>query len=334
MQIRTPYQRWIALLTVSLATIWMASNVPGQDAQPKEPSAATNDDAAPAAQEQDEEEAVTKESSKNETGAPSDPADTRANSILAMIVDSGATGVAFMGVLALFSLVAATVALERLMNVRRDRMIPDEFTDALHHLTQEPGTAPELFAELCKTTTAPISAILQAGVLRHGRSLLEIEKAMEDAAVREMSEAQAKIRPLRTVGNIAPLVGLLGTVVGMIMAFHTASQAGLGKAELLAKGIYMALLTTAGGLSVAIPSLLLGSFIGGRLEKFFREMDKQLMPAVSLLASSRNPRALDNHEPEPAREPEPAHVSESPQESEAIQQPASRKKSDNPLMSM
>ncbi len=321
MQNRTPYQRWAALLVLMVATIWMAPRLPGQDTQPQEPSAATNKNTA-------QEEAATKVSSENETITPADSKDKKANSLLAMIVESGATGIAFMGILALFSVVAATVALERLMNVRRDRLLPREFTDGLNQLTQKPGTAPELFAELCKTTTAPISAILQAGVLRRGRPLLEIEKAMEDAAVREMSEAQAKIRPLRTVGNIAPLVGLLGTVVGMIMAFHTASQAGLGKAELLAKGIYMALLTTAGGLSVAIPALLLASFIGGRLEKFFREMDIQLMPAVSFLASSSNPQSLETPEPETAQ------VSNSPQEPEKIKQPASRKKSDNPLMSM
>ncbi|MFV1965463.1 MAG: MotA/TolQ/ExbB proton channel family protein [Pirellulaceae bacterium] len=334
MPIRTPYERWIPLLMVSLAAIWLAPRLPAQDAQPKEPPAATGNGAAPAEQQQPEEKAVAKESSNEETddsaketAAPDHPADTNADSLLAMIVDSGATGVSFMGVLGLFSLVAATVALERVVNMRRGRMIPREFTDALQQLTHEPGTAPDLFAELCNTTTAPIAAILQAGVLRQSRPLLEVEKAMEDAAAREMSETQGKIRPLRTIGSIAPLIGLLGTVVGMIMAFHTASQAGLGKAELLAKGIYMALLTTAGGLSVAIPSLLLASFFGGRLEKFFREMDKHLMPTVPFLANSGKPRDSETREQERPRE------SERPREPETIQPPASRKKSDNPLMS-
>ena len=77
----------------------------------------------------------------------------------------------------------------------------------------------------------------------------------------------------------------------MIIAFHTASQEGLGKAELLAKGIYMALLTTAGGLSVAIPSLLLGSFFTGRVEKYFRDMDKLLIPLIPYLVESPRPRS-------------------------------------------
>ena len=95
----------------------------------------------------------------------------------------------------------------------------------------------------------------------------------------------------------------------MIIAFHTASQSGLGKAELLAKGIYMALLTTAGGLSVAIPSLLLGSFFSGRVERYFRDMDKLLIPLV----------------PHLVKRPQPAQ--------EQPQSPNSTPPSTNPLMS-
>jgi biopolymer transport protein ExbB len=338
------YERWIPLLVVTLAAIWLAPRLVGQEAaEPQEPAATAEQDAAAEKQSDPELEAVTVEPTADETDVspdktvvPADPADSNGDSLLAMIYDSGATGVAFMGVLGLFSLVAATVAIERFVNMRRGQMIPRDFVDGLQQLTREPGTAPELFAELCKTTTAPIAAILQAGLLRLGRPLVEVEKAMEDAAVREMSETQAKIRPLRTVGSIAPLVGLLGTVVGMIIAFHTASQAGLGKAELLAKGIYMALLTTAGGLSVAIPSLLLGSYFGGRLEKFFREMDKHLMPAVPFLANSATLPAGEVNKSEKAREPEKTRAPEKPREAKEkeIEQPAPVKKSDNPLMSM
>jgi hypothetical protein len=110
------------------------------------------------------------------------------------------------------------------------------------------------------------------------------------------------------VGNVAPLVGLLGTVVGMILAFHTASQAGLGKAELLAKGIYMALLTTAGGLSIAIPSMMLASFFGGRIEKFFRELDKCLVTVLPHLAG-RGGAALVPTTASPVNNDSPAYDS-------------------------
>ena len=86
------------------------------------------------------------------------------------------------------------------------------------------------------------------------------------------------------VGSIAPLVGLLGTVVGMIMAFQISSQEGLGKAERLAEGIYLALMTTAAGLSIAIPCLLFVSWFQARAERFMCEIADCLMLAVPSFA--------------------------------------------------
>jgi len=112
---------------------------------------------------------------------------------------------------------------------------------------------------------------------------------MEDAAVREMATLRGGIRPLSTVGSVAPLVGLLGTVVGMIGAFRTASQMGLGKGEQMAEGIYLALLTTAGGLTIAIPALLLSALFNAKAERFFREIDESLLPTVPCLARLPEP---------------------------------------------
>lgn len=253
---------WFALLAVVVAAFAILPGLPAQDAPP----------ADEVAEELPQEEG-------NAFGAQDD-------SLLQMILDSGVTGIAFMGVLGLFSLVAATVTLERAVNMRRNAILPSDFVGDLKDLVRKDDRSASAFAELGDSCKAPIATILLAGLARYGHPLIEVEKAMEDAASREMAELRAKIRPLRTVGSVAPLVGLLGTVVGMIIAFHTASQAGLGKAELLAKGIYMALLTTAGGLSVAIPALMLSSFFSGRVEKFFREMDKHLIPVIPCLAES------------------------------------------------
>jgi len=249
---------------------------PGQEAPPDEVSPA--------------------KTTESEAPAEEDASFAARDSLLQMILDSGITGIAFMGVLGLFSLVAATVTLERVVNMRRAAILPGDFVDDLQNLVRREETEASAFAELCDLRKAPIATVLRAGLVRHGHALPQVEKAMEDAATREMAELRAKIRPLRTVGNVAPLVGLLGTVVGMIIAFHTASQAGLGKAELLAKGIYMALLTTAGGLSVAIPALMLGSYFSGRAEKFFREMDKYLIPVIPCLAGDKKDRSPDKLE--------------------------------------
>jgi biopolymer transport protein ExbB len=224
-----------------------------------------------------------------EGGAPVNPAPARMpvleaaeaepESLMNVILATGATGISFMVVLALFSFVGATIAIERAFALRNSAIVPASFCRKLKPLLAgEPS--PEVLKPLCAETTGPMPAILEAGLLRVGRPLVEVEKAMEDAAVREMSEIRGRIRPLNVIGNIAPLVGLLGTVVGMIIAFRTASTQGLGKGELMAEGIYMALLTTAGGLSIAIPALMFAAFFNSKVEKQFRAIDRHLLPAI------------------------------------------------------
>jgi biopolymer transport protein ExbB len=220
--------------------------------------------------------------------------DDGADSVISLILRSGATGLLFFGVLLLFSLVGATVAIERAMSTRRSKIIPPGFVDELEQLVKQTDVNEDSFHDLCSRWTTPISNILKAGLLRCGRPLPEVEKSMEDAAAREMAELRGGIRPLNVVGTVAPLVGLLGTVVGMIIAFRTASQAGLGKGELMAQGIYMALVTTAAGLTIAIPALLLSALFNSKVEKFFREIDKHMMTTMPCFARMEQKSKSDN----------------------------------------
>ena len=206
------------------------------------------------------------------------------NSLFDLIVGTGPTGWLFMGILLLFSFYCVTVAIERAMATRRNKVLPGEFLGEVKSLSENPHVQIGLFEDLCSRWDVPVARVLEAGALRCQRPLPEIEKSMEDTAMREMATLRSGIRPLATVGSVAPLVGLLGTVVGMIVAFRTASQAGLGKGEQMAEGIYLALLTTAAGLTIAIPTLLLSALFNSKVERFFREMDKELMPTIPLLA--------------------------------------------------
>ncbi len=186
----------------------------------------------------------------------------------------------FYALLAIFSVFAATVTLERLVNLKRQKVLPAGFESGLSSILASSAPTPTELNDLCDQWPSPVARILAAGLTRTGRPLPEVEKSMEDAAIRELSEMRSKHRPLNVVGSTAPLVGLLGTVVGMIFAFQISSQLGLGKAEQLARGIYLALLTTAGGLTIAIPTLLLSAWFHGRVERFFRQIDQVLMPAI------------------------------------------------------
>lgn len=216
-----------------------------------------------------------------EVAADSSTAD---DSILSLMLGTGLTGLLFMGALGLFSLVSVTVAIERLVNTRRVCIIPAELVSELKVVADSDRSTPADLQAVCDRHPAPAATILVAGVQRAGRPLPEVEKAMEDAAVREMGSLRSRVRPLTVAGSVAPLIGLLGTVVGMIIAFKTASQAGLGKGEMLAQGIYMALVTTAAGLSIAIPSLLCAAFFNGKIEQFFREIDVVLMSTFPCFA--------------------------------------------------
>lgn len=220
-----------------------------------------------------------------EAGAEPTPED---ESILDLIMGTGLTGLAFVVALGLFSFISVTVAIERLVNTRRDYIVPSSFVSELKKLVESSHSTPQDLKALCDRHDATVSTILLAGIQRAGRPLPEIEKAMEDAAAREMGALRSKVRPLAVAGSVSPLVGLLGTVVGMIIAFKTASQAGLGKGEMLAQGIYMALVTTAAGLMIAIPSMLCAAYFNGRLEKYFREIDEALMPAFQCFARVEN----------------------------------------------
>jgi biopolymer transport protein ExbB len=209
-----------------------------------------------------------------------------AANLLTMIKESGPAGIGFLVVLGLFSLFMVSVAIERFFSMTRRTLMPDAFTAELAQLGADRTHEPSRFLSLVKQhDLSPMARILHAGLMRAGRPVVEVEKALEDGAARENAALRSRVRPLAVVGSVAPLVGLLGTVVGMIIAFRTASVAGDEKAELLAQGIYLALLTTAAGLSIAIPALLLVAYFNAKIDRYFREMDEQLMETIPCFAA-------------------------------------------------
>ncbi len=216
---------------------------------------------------------------------PAPAADEEAvdDSLLTLIVGTGPTGWLFMGILLIFSFYSVTIAIERAAATRKVRILPNGFLGEIRSLATSATSTAEDFRRLCGAWDVPVARVIDAGLERCGMPLPEIEKSLEDKAAREIATLKGRIRPLQTVGRVAPLIGLLGTVVGMIVAFRTASQ-GLGRGERMAEGIYLALMTTAAGLSIAIPALLLSAFFTSRVERYFREMAEELGPTILRLA--------------------------------------------------
>ncbi len=200
------------------------------------------------------------------------------------------------------SVMAMTVVLERLVNLRRRKLVPRRFVRRLRDLIARREDSVENLRTVCESSETPIGDVLMAGVMRAGRPLPEVEKAIEDAALREAGAQRSRNRMLGVIATVAPMVGLLGTVVGMILAFRVTSQAGTGKAELLAEGIYLALLRTAFGLLIAVPSLLAAHWFNTRVDRYLREMIDALQETIPTFAGMEG-SAVSNGEPLRAAEP-------------------------------
>ena len=182
----------------------------------------------------------------------------------------------FMIPIALASIVAIAFSIERMIGLKTERILPAELILKLRQLISERGIDPRKAWAACQEHPSPLANSLQAAILKAGRPHAEVEKAVEDAVGRETSDMLRNLRPVNVVASIAPLLGLLGTVQGMILAFmvtSSTSSTGNAKAAELAQGIYTALVTTFAGLSVAVVSVLLANYLEGRIERLLRLME-------------------------------------------------------------
>ncbi len=126
--------------------------------------------------------------------------------------------------------------------------------------------------ELCSKTRGPVASILHAGLLKADKGIEEVEKAIENAGILEMSFLEKGLIALATTINLAPMLGFLGTVVGMIKAFQAIEAAGEVEPTIVAGGISIALITTAAGLSVAIPIQLINNFFISAIDGLIIDM--------------------------------------------------------------
>jgi biopolymer transport protein ExbB len=178
------------------------------------------------------------------------------------------------------SLVVVTFGIERLVALRRGRFVPAGLRDGIAALVAA-GFDPRKAYRTCREFPSAGAAVLEAMLEKVGRPVPEIERAAEVAKDREASRLYANIRPISLAVTVTPLLGLLGTVQGMIMAFYTTAnlEAGANRAAELASGIYVALITTFAGLCVAIPAAVIAHYLEGRILRGFRTVD-ELVDAV------------------------------------------------------
>jgi len=171
------------------------------------------------------------------------------------------------------SVISIAIIIERMVSLRRSVVIPAGFAPGLLGVFRDPVEDRQQAINYCKSRDSAISRVVVAGLNRLPRGPAAAEKAMEDAGANEALRLRRNIRMLYAIGSVSTLLGLIGTISGMIKAFQVASGGGMGKAELLAKGIYEAMVCTFGGLAVAVVCTAFYYYFLGRIERLVSEIN-------------------------------------------------------------
>jgi biopolymer transport protein ExbB len=179
------------------------------------------------------------------------------------------------------SLLAIAIFFERMFYMKSIKTSTRKFGNRISDLIRKGNINYAISA--CRKNITPISQIILAALLKYGSSRDEIKETIEDTARQEVDILERNLPILATVANIAPLLGLLGTVFGMIKAFQVVSVVGVGNPEALAGGISEALLTTAFGLSVAIPTIVAYNYLTHRVDRQIKEMESTSIEILELL---------------------------------------------------
>jgi biopolymer transport protein ExbB len=218
-----------------------------------------------------------------------------------IVFSGGPIGILIMLVLIGMSLTMVYLVFENALSIRRKELLPEGLTDQVRNLTSAGRTTEAI--EACRAKPSLLAFVLAHGLAEADSDWTQIEKALEDAVAEQSSRLLRKVEYLSVLGNIGPMVGLLGTVVGMLLAFReVAETAGKAGAAQLAEGIYQALVTTVVGLMIAIPALGAFAIFRNRVDQFIAEASYAALHALAPLKLRRQPSAAA---PPPANPPPP-----------------------------
>ncbi|HLF56809.1 MAG TPA: MotA/TolQ/ExbB proton channel family protein [Thermoanaerobaculia bacterium] len=171
-----------------------------------------------------------------------------------------------------FSVLGLAVAIERFFALRKARVNVNEFLAKVRKALMVNRSLRDA-VKICEQYQGPVASVMKAGLLKFGQPKEDIEKTIENAALFEMGRLERGLSVLATTANVAPLLGFLGTVTGMINSFDALAKQGLSNPAAVASGISEALITTAAGLIIAIPVQLAYNYYMTRINKFVRDIE-------------------------------------------------------------
>jgi len=185
------------------------------------------------------------------------------------------------------SVLSFTIFIERLMNLHRSEIDTNKFIVGMRQSIKESNIIEAI--GVCEKTGGTIANIIKAGLIKHSRGKAQIENAMEVAGLIEIAQLEKNAKVLSIIAYITPLIGLLGTVLGFIQAFAEMRMSGLVdiSATRIGEAMEYALVTTAAGLVVAIPSIIAYNYIVSRIEGFILEIQTTSSEIVDLLTEKQ-----------------------------------------------
>lgn len=209
--------------------------------------------------------------------------------MLSLILSGGR----FMIPIGLMSVLVVTLAVERMLSLRRGKVLPRRLVRRLDAMAEpiDSFDPPQAY-QACLQHPSPTASVIGAMLMRTGQPLGEIERVAGETVQREAERYASPVRWLSLAAAATPLMGLLGTVWGMIVAFHesTSLSADRSRSEQLSEGIYTALVTTLAGLAVAIPAAIFAQYLENRISKLFRQIEQlafDLAPGMARYAGRR-----------------------------------------------
>jgi biopolymer transport protein ExbB len=220
------------------------------------------------------------------TAPPELPREPPAKTMNLLRMASPQVGGMFLYPIYAFSFVVVLFGIDRAIGLRRRKVLPRKLFVGMHEMLEGQGSFdPRKAYRLCQKYPSPAASVIRAALLKTGRPLSDLEYSVKKASEREAARLYANIRPLNLSATVAPLLGLIGTVQGMIIAFYRTAYLpdGANKAQALAEGVYIALVTTFAGLCVAIPAVCLAHLFEGKIQRLFHQLDELVLDLLPVL---------------------------------------------------
>ncbi len=186
------------------------------------------------------------------------------------------------------SVVALAIVIERFWALRRKRVMPSGLVESIRDWGAAGGVVNQDLESLAGGS--PLGKIVAAGLLNQGKGRELVRESIEETGRHVVHELERYLNTLGTIASITPLLGLLGTVVGMIRVFNKITLQGVGDPSVLSGGISEALITTAAGLTVAIPSLMFYRYFRGRVDEFVVGMEQEAVMLMEVAEAGRRAR--------------------------------------------